>query len=87
MKHCTTSKSQKQSSKLQTAQAISSSQETRTKTTKQKLKASAVPAYKICKQGLPLETQKALLDNVLRYQGFDDFARGTCDHNPALFGE
>jgi hypothetical protein len=39
------------------------------------------------KNGLPFETQQALLINVLRYQGLDEFARGTCDSNPALFGD
>jgi hypothetical protein len=39
------------------------------------------------KNGLPFETQRALLYNVSRFQGHDDFAKGTCDKNPELFGE
>ena len=39
------------------------------------------------KNGLPLSTQRALLANVARFHGLDDFARDTCDKNPGLFGE
>ena len=39
------------------------------------------------KNGLPFETQQALLLNVSRFQGHDDFAKGTCNSNLSLFGE
>jgi hypothetical protein len=39
------------------------------------------------KNGLPIEVQKEILFNVARFEGYDDFVRGTCDGNPSLFGE
>ena len=39
------------------------------------------------KNGLPIEAQRAILWNVIYFQGFDNFGRETCDLNPLLFGE
>jgi hypothetical protein len=39
------------------------------------------------RNGLPISTQRALLANVARFHGLDDFARDTCDKNKGLFGE
>jgi hypothetical protein len=39
------------------------------------------------KKGLPFATQQAILSNVSRYRGLDDFVRETCDKNPRVFGE
>jgi hypothetical protein len=38
------------------------------------------------RNGLPFKTQTAILANVCRFRGLDDFARDTCDKNPELFG-
>jgi hypothetical protein len=44
------------------------------------------PALLTNKNGLPFKTQKAILENVIRFRGFDEFARDTCDRNPSVFG-
>ena len=39
------------------------------------------------RNGLPVEVQRALLANVLNFQGLDNFARDTCDGNTVIFGK
>jgi hypothetical protein len=66
-----------------------SSQQSKNKKPRPKKKSVYSPppaSLKTNRNGLPFNTQKALLANVSRFRGLDDFAKDTCDKNPDLFG-
>ena len=47
---------------------------------------SGISKLRTNRNGLPVEVQRAVLVNVVNFQGLDYFSRDTCDSNPEFFG-